>query len=218
MAIIDLLQLKGEDAMPPGVMLSAHIVAKGVEVGAVIGLAIGLVACLPVAGGRFKARFPSFFETLKTSGGSLHGRARAQVRRVMEVVEYTVSLCTVIAGVQVLNKARSIDAEGIRERSHRLQHMDPDKARADVAFIVGGTAASLLFAANAFQEWVGNTVVERMVRGFAFGGAVGFISTAGGVERIWKVGARWSGTDSRARGAAGSFSPRCALPTATGQS
>jgi len=106
----------------------------------------------------------------------------------MEVVEYTVSLCTVIAGVQLLNKARSIDAEGIRERSYRLQHMDPDKARVDVAFIVGGTAVSLLFAANAFQEWVGSTVVERMVRGFAFGGALGFISTAGGVERIWKVG------------------------------
>jgi len=57
MAIIDLLQPKGEDAMPPGVMLSAHIVAKGVEFGAVIGLAIGLVACLPVTGGRFKVRF-----------------------------------------------------------------------------------------------------------------------------------------------------------------
>ena len=57
MAIIDLLAAKQDgDAVPPGFALAVHIISKGTELGSLIGLAAGFVACLPAAGGRAKVR------------------------------------------------------------------------------------------------------------------------------------------------------------------
>ena len=70
---------------------------------------------------------------------------------------------TIVGASVLFYKVHDIDADGIIDRGHRLQHMDPDKLKMDLGFIVGGALTSVLFISDAFQEFVGNNVLERMV-------------------------------------------------------
>ena len=60
MAILDLL-VSSTDPTHPGLVLAVHVVSRGVEVGSVVGLAVGLLACAPVNGGRNKVLFIFYF-------------------------------------------------------------------------------------------------------------------------------------------------------------
>ena len=101
-------------------------------------------------------------------------------------VELGVSFGTVAGTIALLGKARTLDEDMIKERGNRLLYRDPAKFDMDRAFLYGGSLVGSLFLADAFQEFVAETRLERFVRGFALGGAVGF-AAKGGVQMMWKM-------------------------------
>jgi hypothetical protein len=158
--ISDLLVRSDSDPAFPGLVLGLHVVAKGVEMGSLIGLAIGLGASLP-ATGRFK------------------------VRTVLKYCELGVAFGTVLGALALLGKSRKLDEEGIKDRGYRLSHREA-KFDLDAAFLCGGALSGLVFLPDACQEFAGATKLDRLVRGFCFGGAVGFAAN-GGVKVAWKM-------------------------------
>jgi len=111
---------------------------------------------------------------------------KPKVRTLLQCVEFGVSFGTILGAFVLLGKARKIDADGIIDRGTRIYNREPAKFDMDTAFLIGGSVTAIAFLADAFQEFVAETRLERFTRGFAFGGALGFASK-GGLQVVWKL-------------------------------
>ena len=156
MAIFDLFA-SSDDPKYPGLVLTLHVIAKSVEMGTLLGLAIG------VLGGTADLVFKKENPLIK----------------VMKVCELGACIGTAFGLFSILMKANrdpTMDADGIHERSYRLVHSQPGiKHLMDVRFLTGGMVGSLVFGLLVPERWVKLDFIDRAAQGFCVGGAIGIL-------------------------------------------
>jgi len=149
-----------------GALVAIHVVAKGTEMGAMAGAALGAAAALATA--------------------VWGGKGRNPIARLLRACELGVALGAVWGAFAVLGKAAtdpSMSEDGVRDRAHRIENsVSTLKTDLDNKFLVGGAVGALAVAAApsslvdddaAVREQEAG-FVDRVIRGFSLGGGLAF--------------------------------------------
>jgi hypothetical protein len=154
MTILDLLHT-GQDPKYPGLVLSLHVIAKNVEMGSLLGLALGVLS------------------------GSAQFAIRKQnpLIKILQMCELGVCFGTAFGLVTILFKAHkdpTMNADGIYDRAYRLTHNKPGiKHEMDVRFLSGGVVGAAVFGLIVPESWVRLDFGDRVARGYCVGAALG---------------------------------------------
>ena len=155
MGIGDLFAASSEEPTRPGLVLITHVTAKTVELGATLGLGLGMLIGLVDYG----------------------TKRRSPMVRVLEVCEVGVSLGCLFGFTLVLGKAsndETMNLDGIFDRGYRLTHSTPGiKYKMDIHFLLGGVLGSFVFGSMVPEKWMGGmSWLDRITRGYCVGGAL----------------------------------------------
>jgi len=154
MAILDLLQ-EGDDPKYPGLVLTLHVIAKNVEMGSLLGLALGVL------------------------GGTVDFVTKKQnpLIKVLKLCEFGVCLGTFTGMMSMLWRSHfdeTMNADGIQDRAYRLTHSAPGiKHKMDVRFLGGGVVGAAVFGLLVPESWVKMGFADRVARGYCVGAAIG---------------------------------------------
>jgi len=154
MAILDLLTKSSSQPKYPGLVLAIHVISKNVELGSLLGLALGVV-----------------FGT-----ADLAVYKRNPLSRILKMCELGISIGTLVGFVQILGKAHSdptMTAEGIQERAYRITYSVPGiKHKMDLRFLGGGLVGGLVLGLLVPESWLRMDTGDRAVRGYCLGAAL----------------------------------------------